>query len=87
MSFEEGKSLGNRKQGDQLIVDFKLSLQLRSGSYSISPGLSYHRNEPRYLDWIDNASFFHMEKPSSGKEIYGFMHVPNHISIQLLKNS
>lgn len=86
-TFEEGKSLGSRKKGDKVIVDFSLCLQLRSGSYSISPGLSYHRNEPRYLDWIDNATFFQMEKPPSGKEIYGFMHIPNRVSIQLLKNS
>jgi lipopolysaccharide transport system ATP-binding protein len=84
-TFEENKPLGSRKKGDRVIVDFKLPLLLRPGSYTVSPGLSYHRSEPRYLDWIDSAAFFQMEKPLSGQEIYGFMHVPNRISVQHLR--
>ncbi|HSE41066.1 MAG TPA: ABC transporter ATP-binding protein [Acidobacteriota bacterium] len=84
-TYEEKKDLGDRKKGDRLIVDFKMPLHLRPGSYSVSPGLSYHRNEPRYLDWIDNALFFQMQKPVSGREVYGFMHIPNHVTVKLLR--
>ena len=86
-TYEEKKDLGDRKKGDRLIVDFKLPLHLRPGSYSVSPGLSYHRSEPRYLDWIDSALLFQMQKPASGREVYGFMHVPNQVTVQLLRNS
>jgi lipopolysaccharide transport system ATP-binding protein len=84
-TYEEKRDLGDRKKGDRLIIDFKLPLHLRPGSYSVSPGLSYDRNEPRYLDWIDNALFFQMQKPASGREVYGFMHVPNQVTVQLIR--
>jgi lipopolysaccharide transport system ATP-binding protein len=83
-TFEEGRNLGGRKKGDRLIVDFKLPLHLRPGSYSVSPGFSYDPNEMRYLDWIDNAFFFQMEKPANGKTIHGLVHVPNQVSIQVV---
>lgn len=86
-TFEEQQDLGSRKKGDRLIVEFKLPIFLRPGSYSVSPGLSYHRSEPRYLDWIDNALFFQVDPPSSGRYVYGFMHVPNQVNIQLIKKS
>src|SRR6185436_7933820 len=78
-TFEEQMPLGQRKKGDRLIIDFKLPLYFAAGSYSISPGFSYHPNEPRYLEWIDNAAFFEMEKPLSGKQIYGFAYIPNQV--------
>lgn len=84
-TFEERKPFGARKKGDRLIVDFRLPLHLREGSYSVSPGLSIHPTEPRYLDWIDNAVVFEMEKPVSGKRIYGLTYIPNSITVQLLK--
>jgi lipopolysaccharide transport system ATP-binding protein len=86
-TFEEKQDLGSRKKGDRLIVEFKLPIFLRPGSYSVSPGLSYHRSEPRYLDWIDNALFFQVDRPSSGRYVYGFMHVQNQVNIQLIKKS
>ena len=86
-TFEEKQDLGSRKKGDRVIVEFKLPIYLRPGSYSLSPGLSYHRSEPRYLDWIDNALFFQVDRPSSGRHVYGFMHVQNQVSVQLIKKS
>jgi len=84
-TFEEQTPLGTRKKGDRLIVDFKLPLYFAAGSYSVSPGFSYDPSEPRYLEWIDNAVFFEMEKPLSGKQIYGFAYIPNQVSVQLVK--
>jgi homopolymeric O-antigen transport system ATP-binding protein len=86
-TFEEKQDLGPRKKGDCVIVEFKLHIYLRPGSYSLSPGLSYHPSEPRYLDWIDSALFFQVDRPSSGRHVYGFMHVQNQVSIQLIKKS
>ncbi len=83
-TFEEERSLGSRHKGDRLVIDFRLPLHLRAGSYSVSPGFSYHPNEARYLDWIDNAAFFEMEKPSNGKEIYGFSWIPNRVSVKMV---
>jgi lipopolysaccharide transport system ATP-binding protein len=86
-TFEEKQDLGSRKKGDRLIVEFKLPIFLRPGSYSVSPGLSYHPSEPRYLDWIDNALFFQVDPPSTGRHVYGFMHVENQVNVQLVKKS
>lgn len=55
-TFEEGRTLGPRRKGDTVIVEFRLPLFLREGSYSISPGFAYNPTDPRYLDWIDNAA-------------------------------
>ncbi len=85
-TFEEQKSLGKRKKGDRLIVDFRLPLYFQSGSYSVSPGLSYHPSEPRYLEWIDNAAFFEIEKPLSGKQIFGFTYVPNKVMVHIVNS-
>lgn len=82
---EEGRPLGARKKGDRVVVDFRLPLRLREGSYSISPGFSISRTEPRYLEWIDNAAFFQMEKPKDGRLVHGFFHVPNEVSVVLVK--
>jgi len=84
-TFEEGRSLGSRNRGDKLIIEFKLPVHLKPGSYTISPGFSYHRSEPRYLDWIDSAALFEVHKPATGQEIYGFMYVPNQVSVRLVQ--
>lgn len=84
-TFEENKPIGPRSKGDRVIVDFRLPLYLRPGSYSVSPGLSMHREEPRYLDWIDNATVFEMEKPASGMRVYGFTYIPNRVSVQIVQ--
>jgi lipopolysaccharide transport system ATP-binding protein len=79
---EEGKPIGPRKKGDRLTIEFKLTLHLREGTYSVSPGLSYHPTEPRYLDWIDNAVVFQMGAPPTGQRVHGFLWVPNEIEIK-----
>jgi lipopolysaccharide transport system ATP-binding protein len=84
-TFEEREPLGDRKKGDRIIVDFRLPLYLRPGTYSVSPGFSYHPSEPRYLDWIDNAMFFEMGKPAGGQQIHGFVYVPTSVSVQIAR--
>ena len=76
---EEGKPIGPRKKGDRLAIEFTLPLFLREGNYSVSPGLSYHPIDPRYLDWFDNAAFFQMNAPIH--RVHGFFWVPNEIKI------
>lgn len=83
-TYEEGHPLGQRKKGDRLCVDFRLPLWLKEGSYSVSPGFSLHRTEPRYLDWIDNAAFFRMQARPGGRHVHGLMHVPGRIRIEPL---
>jgi lipopolysaccharide transport system ATP-binding protein len=85
-TFEEKKPLGQRKKGDRVLIDFQLPILLRPGSYSISPGFSYHRSDQNYLDWIDNAAFFEVLKPVDGRSIYGFIHVPSQVSVRLINN-
>jgi lipopolysaccharide transport system ATP-binding protein len=84
-TFEEGRVLGIHKAGDRLIIDFQLPIYFRPGSYSVSPGFSRHRMDPNYLDWIDNAAFFELTPPSSGKIIHGLVHVPNQVAVMQVK--
>ncbi len=76
---EEGKPIGPRKKGDRIAIEFTLPLFLREGSYSVSPGLSYHPIHPRYLDWFDNAAFFQLN--ATDRTIHGFFWVANEIKI------
>jgi lipopolysaccharide transport system ATP-binding protein len=76
---EEGNHIGPRKKGDRIAIEFTLPLFLREGSYSVSPGLSYHPVYPRYLDWFDNAAFFQVN--TSNKRVHGFFWVSNEIKI------
>lgn len=84
-TFEEKKPIGRRTRGDRVIVDFQLPLYLRPGSYSVSPGLSLHPEEPRYLDWIDNAAVFEIEKPASGMRVFGLSYIPNRVTVQVVR--
>ncbi len=81
---EEGKPIGAMKKGDRLVIEFKLKVLLRPGSYSISPGLSYHPTEMHYLDWIDNGAVFQVEN-TAGPRVHGFFWVPNEINIRKLE--
>jgi lipopolysaccharide transport system ATP-binding protein len=76
---EEERPIGPRRRGDCIVIDFTLPLHLREGSYSISPGLSYHPAEPRYLDWYDNAAFFQI---STSRKVHGFFWVSNEVTIR-----
>ncbi len=76
---EEGKSIGARKKGDRIVIEFKLPLFLHEGNYSVSPGLSYHPIYPSYLDWFDNAAFFQVTE--TDRRVHGFFWVPNEIKI------
>lgn len=77
---EEGMRIGPKKKGDRLVIDFKLPLHLREGTYSVSPGLSYHPTDRRYMDWIDHAAIFQMK--ASDRRIHGFFWVPSEITIK-----
>jgi lipopolysaccharide transport system ATP-binding protein len=80
-TYEERKPIGPRMKGDRLVVEFKFPVYLRPGTYSISPGLSYHPIEPRYLDWINNAAVFRVGESVTGQRIHGFCWIPNEVSI------
>jgi len=84
---EEESRIGPRSKGDLVRIEFKLPLHLRPDTYSVSPGLSYHPSERRYLDWIDNAAFFSIAPPVKGQRIHGFMWVPNQVTITKLERS
>jgi lipopolysaccharide transport system ATP-binding protein len=80
---QEGCPLPAVKPGDQLTVDFVLPLRLRPGAYSISPGLSYHQDEMRYLDWQDHAFVFEIIDLEPGRTVFGMTHPEVCIEIQV----
>ena len=80
-TFEEGTDLPAVQPGDRMTVEFTLPLRLRPGHYSVSPGLSYNRDEMRYLDWQDNALVFRVVDPRPGRTVFGLTHPPVRVAI------
>jgi ABC-type polysaccharide/polyol phosphate transport system ATPase subunit len=70
----ENVPLPPARAGDCLTVEFELSLPLRPGCYSISPGLAHGAHEMKYYDWIDHALVFEIVDPKPGRVTYGMLH-------------
>ncbi len=77
---EEGTPLPPRRAGETLVVDFRQSLPLQPGPYSVSPAIAYSPTQPLYLDWVDNTLVFEIVPPGP-KHIHGKVWLPVEIAI------
>lgn len=74
-------SLGDRDEGERVIVDFTFDVPLRPGDYSVSAAVSYPWDKKAFLDWIDIATSFKITSPSDRKKIEGLVHLPTVVKI------
>ena len=79
-TYEEGISVPSRYAGETLVVDFRQSLPLMPGTYSITTAVAYSRHLPTYLDWVDNALIVEVLPPGD-KYIHGKVWLPIEISL------
>lgn len=80
----EKTPIESRKKDDRVILDFHFRAALRHGLYSVTAGVYRGRkkrpNEP-YLDWIDVATTFQVERPERRGAVPGLIHIPTKVEI------
>ncbi len=80
-TYEEGIELPARRAGSSLVVDFRLCLPLKPGTYSVSSAIAPDRFSRAYFDWIDNALVVTVTQAPSGKGIHGQVWIPVEIAV------
>ena len=83
-TFEENFPIGKLKAGDRITIEFKFSLPLRPGSYSLTVAGSENYSSVTF-DWIDNALVFQVLPPDTGKNIHALVDQP--MSVNVIKQS
>ncbi len=83
-TFEENFSIGKLESGDRITIEFKFSLPLRPGSYSLTVAGSENYSSVTF-DWIDNALVFQVLPPDTGKNIHALVDQP--MSVNVIKQS
>jgi len=74
-TFEESTPIGRLEPGEQLEIQFKFNLPLRTGSYSLTVAGS-ENYESLTFDWIDNALVFQVLPPDTGRRIHALVDQP-----------
>lgn len=77
----EKTPVNERKKGERVIVDFTFEVPLQHGAYSVTAAVSHALNKRLYLDWIDVATVFKVERPEGRKAYAGLFHLPTKVGI------
>ncbi|MBW4446676.1 MAG: ABC transporter ATP-binding protein [Spirirestis rafaelensis WJT71-NPBG6] len=79
-TFEENYPISNLDTGDRLEIQFKFSLPLRTGSYSLTvAGTETYASMT--FDWIDNAMVFQVLPPDTGKRVHALVDQPMSVNV------
>ncbi|MGI2906903.1 ABC transporter ATP-binding protein [Tolypothrix sp. VBCCA 56010] len=79
-TFEENYPISNLDTGDRLQIEFKFSLPLRTGSYSLTvAGTETYASMT--FDWIDNAIVFQVLPPDTGKQVHALVDQPMSVNV------
>ena len=79
-TFEENCLIGKLKPGDQLEIQFKFNLPLRTGSYSLTVAGAENYASITF-DWIDNAMVFQVLPPDTGKRVHALVDQPMSVKV------
>ncbi|CAN5469045.1 ABC transporter ATP-binding protein [soil metagenome] len=77
----EGKPLGRREAGERAIMDFTFRPSLHHGPYSVGAAFSVPPNRNAYLDRIDVAAAFEIDRPKDRHAYGGLAHLPAEVSL------
>jgi ABC-2 type transport system ATP-binding protein len=80
-------SLGGRAAGERVVVDFAFRVPLRPGDYSITAALSRPEDRDVYLDRVDVAAVFKIERPDGRGSVQGLIDLPAQVRIHDQENS
>jgi hypothetical protein len=85
----ERASLGKRRAGERVIVDFNFPVPLRQGRYSIAAAVVRPRSKERTQEWLDTewldvlsvAEVFEVPRPSGRAAIGGLVYLPTQVKV------
>jgi ABC-2 type transport system ATP-binding protein len=70
-----------RAAGERVIVDFRFKPPLHHGHYSITAALSHPHHNNLFMDWVDVAATFEVDRPTERRAIPGIVHLPTEVEI------
>ena len=77
----ENAPLGKREKGERAIVDFTFAVPLQPGAYSVSAGINPTGNRKLYLDWVDVATAFQVDRTRVRGAIMGIVRLPAQVEV------
>jgi ABC-2 type transport system ATP-binding protein len=77
----EKTPIRHRRAEDRIVVDFRFQVSLRHGPYSVAAGISPGTNKEAYLDRIDVAAAFEIDRPSGRGGYGGLVHLPTQVTV------
>lgn len=77
----EKTPVGNMDEGERAIVDFTFPVPLQPGGYSVSAGIHPKGNRKLYLDWVDVAAAFQIDRTRQPGAIMGVVRLPTQVEI------
>ena len=77
----EKTPLGSKEEGERTIVDFTFAVPLQPGAYSVSAGINPPGNRKLYLDWVDVAAAFQVDRTQQPGAIMGIVRLPTQVEI------
>ncbi|MGI8910223.1 MAG: ABC transporter ATP-binding protein [Rubrobacteraceae bacterium] len=72
----ENAPLEEMRKGERAIVDFSFEAWLQPGQYSVTAAVSSPKAKNVYLDWVDVASVFKIERAKNQPAIPGLVRLP-----------
>ena len=72
----ENAPLEEMRKGERAIVDFTFEAWLQPGQYSVTAAVSSPKAKNVYLDWVDVASVFKIERAKNQPAIPGLVRLP-----------
>ena len=78
----EHTSLGERRAGERVIVDFALEqLPLKNDTYSVTALVADPKIKNLYMDWVGVAAVFEVGRPTGRGPYRGLVHLPTEIEV------
>ena len=77
----ERANIGKTNKDDQRVVDFSFQVSLQDGPYSVSAAVFHPKNRNLYMDWVDVAAIFKVERPITRGVVDGLVHIPATVKV------
>ncbi|MGI8858877.1 MAG: ABC transporter ATP-binding protein [Rubrobacteraceae bacterium] len=77
----ENVSLDGMRKGERAIVDFNFEAWLQPGQYSVTTAVSSPKTKNLYLDWVDVAAVFKIERAKGQPAIPGLVRLPTRATV------
>ncbi len=73
--------LNGMRKGGRAIVDFTFEAWLQPGQYSVTAAVFSPKAKNMYLDWVDVAAVFKIERARDQAAIPGLVHLPTSVAV------